>query len=361
MHTRAIGSWGMMAAAAAVACAVAPPIVGLAQTGAPRATAGKPVKAPWTTPRMPWGDPDISGVFTNKDEQGVPFERPAEFAGRQLVTDEEFAARAERAKRQVETDNSEFDIEHADTSNAGQVGSATSPPPHWLDRARPSRRTSRIVDPQDGRIPTQTPEGQKRLADLAAARARARSGRGPSDSYTDRSLYDRCITRGLPGSMMPVIYGNSYQIVQAPGYVAIRYEMIHEARIIPLDGRSHVSPGVRSYMGDARGHWEGNTLVVETTNFRPESTYQNGNPDAMRLIERFTRTAPDKVEWSVTVNDPTTWTRPWSFEIDLTNDPSQQVLEYACHEGNYAMKNILAGARADEQAGRRPAAEQGER
>jgi len=348
MSNDTIGFAGAVVAAAVLVGAAVAPAAGQA---APKRTTA--AKATWTPPRTPWGDPDISGIFTNKDEQGVPFERPAEFAGRQLVTDEEFAARATRAQRQLETDNSEFDISTADTSNAGQVGSATSPPPHWLDRGKPSRRTSRIVDPPDGRIPTQTPEGQKRIADRAAERARARSGRGPSDSYVDRSLYDRCITRGLPGSMMPVIYGNSYQIVQGPGWVGIRYEMIHEVRVIPLDGRPHTAPSIRSYMGDARGRWDGNTLVVETTNFRPESTYQNANPDAVRLVERFTAVAPDKVEWSVTLNDPTTWTRPWTFEIDLTKDASQQVLEYACHEGNYAMTNILVGARADEKAGRR--------
>jgi hypothetical protein len=355
MHNRFLGAGQAAVAMTVIAWAMATSATGQAQVPAGRTVATKS----WTTPRTPWGDPDISGVFTNKDEQGVPFERPAEFAGRQLVSDEEFAARADRAKKQLETDNSEFDIETADTSNAGQVGSATSPPPHWLDRGKPSRRTSRIVEPQDGRLPPQTPQGQQRMAEAAALRTRLRSGRGPSDSYTDRSLYDRCITRGLPGSMMPVIYGNSYQIVQGPGWVAIRYEMIHEARVIPIDTRSHVSPHLKSYMGDARGHWDGNTLVVETTNFKPETTYQNANPEAMKLVERFTRVSPDKVEWSVTVDDQTTWTRPWTFEIDLTNDPSQQVLEYACHEGNYAMTNILGGARADERAGRRTATDGG--
>jgi len=342
------GSAGAVVVVAGLAWAAVAPLA--AQTAPKRPPAAK---AGWIAPRTPWGDPDISGIFTNKDEQGVPLERPAEFAGRQLVTDEEFSARVTRAQHQLETDNSEFDIATADTSNAGQVGSATSPPPHWLDRGQPSRRTSRIVDPPDGRIPTQTPAGQQRIADRAAERARARNGRGPSDSYVDRSLYDRCITRGLPGSMMPAIYGDSYEIVQGPGWVGIRYEMIHEVRVIPLDNRPHAAPGLRSYMGDARGHWDGNSLVVETTNFKPESAYQNANPDAMRLVERFTMVAPNKIEWSVTVNDPTTWTRPWTFEIDLTKDSTQQVLEYACHEGNYAMTNILAGARADEKAGRR--------
>ena len=149
---------------------------------------------------------------------------------------------------------------------------------------------------------------------------------------------------------MPAIYGNSYQIVQGPGYVGIRYEMIHETRVISLDGRPHVSPTLRSYMGDARGHWEGTTLVVETTNFKDDIAYRGSNVATMRLIEHFKAVAPDKVEWSVTVDDAATWVRPWTFMMNLTKDPTQGVLEYACHEGNYAMTNILTGARADEKA-----------
>ncbi len=338
-------------APAVAAQAPAPPASAAAAPAQPRVPQSA-ARKPWTPPRTPWGDPDLSGTFTNRDEQGVPFERPAEFAGRSTVTDDEFAARAARIQQQLQTDNSEFDIATADTRNAGAVGSATSPPPHWLDRPKPSRRTSMIVDPADGRIPPQTPEGQKRIADRAAERAQARAGHGPADSFIDRSLYDRCITRGLPGSMMPAIYGNAYQIVQGPGWVGIRYEMIHEVRVIPLEPRAHVGSRVRSYMGDARGHWEGNTLVVETTNFRDEASYRGANPDRVRLIERFRRIAPDKVEWSVTVDDPSTWTRPWTFAMDLTQDETQPVFEYACHEGNYAMFNILTGARAEERAGK---------
>ncbi|MEO8258258.1 MAG: hypothetical protein ABI868_13000 [Acidobacteriota bacterium] len=324
-----------------------------AAQSAPGARAARPdARKSWTPPRTPWGDPDVSGYFTNKDEQNVPFERPAEFAGRQTITDEEFAAREERLRQQLRTDNAEFDPATADIRNAGAVGSPTSPPPHWLDRPKPSRRTSMIVDPADGRIPPQTPEGQKRTAERAAAREQARGGRGPADSYIDRSLYDRCITRGLPGSMMPAIYGNAYQIVQGPGWVGIRYEMIHEIRVIPLETRPHVSPRIRSYMGDARGRWDGNTLVVETTNFRDDAAYRGANPEAVRLIERFTRVAADQVEWSVTIDDPTTWARPWTFAMNLTQDDTQPVFEYACHEGNYAMFNILTGARAEEKAGR---------
>ncbi|MGH9145552.1 MAG: hypothetical protein ACRD1Q_02495, partial [Vicinamibacterales bacterium] len=160
-------------------------------------------QATWTPPVTPWGDPDLQGAFTNKDEQGIPFERPAEFADRAVLTEEEFAARTKRATKQLETDNADFDLETADRSNAGQVGSATSPPPHWLDRGKPTRRTSLIVDPQDGRIPSMTPNGRRQMEARVAARNAAR--RGPADSWEDRSLYDRCISRGLPGSMMPAI------------------------------------------------------------------------------------------------------------------------------------------------------------
>jgi hypothetical protein len=191
-----------------------------------------------------------------------------------------------------------------------------------------------------------TPEGQRRAA---AAAARPNVYNTGSDSYEERGLYDRCITRGIPGSMMPAIYGNAYQIHQGAGWVAIRYEMIHEARVIPLDGRAHVSSRLREYMGDARGHFEGDTLVIETTNFRNESAYRGANSQTLRLIERFKPVASDMLEWSVTVDDPSTWTRPWTFAMNLTRkDDSQQPFEYACHEGNYGLANILSAARADE-------------
>jgi hypothetical protein len=205
-----------------------------------------------------------------------------------------------------------------------------------------------VVDPPDGKIPPLTPDGRARQTGRAAARKA--SGRGPADSYTDRSLYDRCISRGLPGSMMPAIYGNSYRITQAPGIVAITYEMIHETRIIPLDGTPHLPPSIRHYMGDARGRWEGDTLIVETITFREETAYRGAHPATLKLIERFTPTAPDKLRWAVTVDDPSTWTRPWTFAMPLTLDDSEQLFEYACHEGNYAMVNILGGARAEEKA-----------
>jgi hypothetical protein len=160
-------------------------------------------------------------------------------------------------------------------------------------------------------------------------------------------LYDRCITRGMPSSMMPAGYGSYYDITQSPSSVAIRYEMVHETRVIPLDGSPHVSGAIRQYMGDARGHWEGDTLVVETANFRAETAPQRAS-DAVRMTERFRRVSPDRVEWLVTFEDPETWERPWTFLMPLTRVTGAEVHEYACHEGNYGMHNILSGARADE-------------
>ena len=289
-------------------------------------------------PRTPWGDPDLQGNYTNLWEAGTPFERPDEFAGRRLedVTGEELAKIRRAIQERTRTEQL-----------AGEIGGTRW---IWLDSHDHAKGSMAwfVVDPPDGRIPPLTPEGRARQA--ARAEARKKSGRGPADSYTDRSLYDRCISRGVPGSMMPAIYGNSYQIVQAPGFVVIRYEMIHEARVIPLDGSSHLPATIRGYMGDARGRWEGDTLVVETTNIRDEIAYRGSNAATLKLVERFTRTAPNKVRWSVTVEDPSTWTRPWTFAMPLTQDENEPLVPYECHEGNYAMSNILSGARAEEAA-----------
>ena len=287
-------------------------------------------------PRTPWGDPDIQGTYTNTYENGTPLERPEQFSGRKLsdVTREELVA----IRRQIQE------------RTIGAFQGPIHAPDHWwqdnlyLDRGS---QAWLITDPEDGKIPPLTPEAQRRnAARIAAQKA---SGRGPADSYTDRSLYDRCITRGYPGSMMPAIYGNQYEIVQAPGWVAIRYEMIHETRIIPLDGRPKIGDDIRHDMGAARGRWEGDTLVVETTNFKERSVYRNANPERLKIIERFTRIAPDKVRWSVTIDDPTTWTRPWTFSLPLTAD-ANPVPHYECHEGNYGLPNILSAARAEEAA-----------
>jgi hypothetical protein len=208
-----------------------------------------------------------------------------------------------------------------------------------------------VVDPEDGKIPPILPAARARIAALPRTGS---FGNGPFNSHEDFSLWDRCITRGMPGSMLPGQYGNSYQIVQGPGFVAIRYEMVHDTRVIPLiPSTGSVGTGIRSDMGFARGHWEGNTLVVETTNFKGRSAYRNANADTLKVVERFTRTAADKIEWRVTVEDASTWSRPWTFSIPLTMNDQEAVLEYACHEGNQAIRNILNAARVAESSGTR--------
>jgi len=291
--------------------------------------------------RTPWGDPDLQGTYTNKYEQGTPFERPAEFEGRRIedISKEELAELLKERQDEVL-----LRTVLAGGDPAGNLGG----PLHWQDfyDVQKGSRPWFVIDPPEGRIPPTTPEYRARQA----ARQAARRGRGPADSWIDRSLYDRCITRGLPGSMMPVIYGNSYEIVQAPGVVAIRYEMVNEVRVIPLDGRPHVGGAIKGHMGDARGYFDGNALVIETTNFRDESVYRGASPERLKLIERFTPVGNNKLEWRVTVDDPTTWTRTWTFAMPLTLNQDERIMEYACHEGNRAMANILSAARAEERA-----------
>ena len=289
-----------------------------------------------------WGDPDLQGTYTDKDENGIPMEKPQQFQGKTLeeVDDSELADIVR--ERQQRAAASAAGIGGADTG-AGPV--------HWYEHydAKNSRAWL-VLDPADGRIPALTPAAQQRQA----ARAAARGARGNADSYEDRSLYDRCITRGIVGSMLPVIYGNSFQFVQGPGYVAIRYEMIHETRVVPLTPRPRIGSKLHTFMGDPRGHFEGNTLVVETTNFTDRTALGvNGggvpHSDRLRLVERFTPLSRTTIEWKVTVDDPDTWVKPWTFALNLTKDPGQPVFEYACHEGNYAIKNILSAARAEEK------------
>jgi hypothetical protein len=304
----------------------------------------------WTPPKTSWGDPGLEGTWTSDDQYGVPFERPAKFGTRKTLTEQELA---ERVK---EDELLQSSIESGDRPNAGswahQKGvDAAAVPANWVEFARrASRQTSLVVDPPDGRIPPLT-DAAKSLAAAAAAR------RGqPPGSWLDLTMYDRCITRGVAGSIFPVIYGNGTQFIQSKGLVAIRYEMIHETRIVPLDGRPHAPASLRSYMGDPVGHWEGNTLVVETTNFIGGHVSVGGNGAAgppysedLRLVERFTRTADKTIQYEVTITDPKTYTAPWTVAFPITREPGYQIFEYACHEGNYAMHNRLSAARADER------------
>jgi hypothetical protein len=344
-----------------------------------------PVAKSWTPPKTPWGDPDIQGTYTSDDCIGTPMNRPANFGDRLYLTEQELAQRESAIARQAEADKQEF-------VTAGQRVTV-NPPGHWGERARrPCRQTSLVIDPPNGQTPDLTPEARGRrgqrngggdaLAPQAApapqpqaqgqrgaAGARGGGGFGANNdpanqpaSWENFSFYIRCITRGLAGSILPVIYGNGQQIVQAPGYVTILEEMVHEARVIPLDGRPHASPNVRTYMGDSRGHWESNTLVVETTNFLPNKTGigLNGGgvstSDALKLTERFTKVDPNTINYELTIDDPKTYTRPWKVGFPITQEAGYSNFEYACHEGNYAMFDSLSGARAIEKAAAEEAA-----
>ena len=334
MVTRCIAA-GLVVAACAALASTGAHLHGQAArpTAAPPSTATRPAYA---APRTPWGDPDLQGSYTNSDESLIPMERPDTLAGKTLdqISDEELERlREQRSQNRIEADKQRWELRS---------------PLHWFENHEPKNsRAWLVVDPPDGKIPQVTAEAKAR----ATALAQARRGRGEADSYEDRSLYDRCISRGLPGSMMPAIYGNSYQIVQGPGYVAIGYEMVNEMRVIPLDGRAHLPGTIRSYMGDARGHFDGDSLVVETTNFNGRVPFR-GSSERLRVVERFTPRAARTVEWSMTLDDPATWPRPWTFAMNLTQ-VDEPPFEYACHEGNYAMRNILGIARAEEAAGKR--------
>ena len=289
-----------------------------AQTAAPR--------KPWSAPRTAWGAPDLQGVFTSDDARSVPMQRPPQFGERRLLTDEEFA---ERKRRDDETRG---DTRAGAGTFVGEVGTRTV------------RQTSLVVDPPDGRTPALTADAQARAAAIAILRNRL------PQTWEDRSISDRCITRGILAAM-PALYGNGLRIVQTPGHVAISYEMIHETRIVPLDGRPHLPKNVRLYMGDPRGRWDGDTLVVDTTNFSDKTVVgQNQTSERLHVIERFTRVGADTIQYEATIEDPKTWTRPWTVTVPLSTQPGYQIFPYECHEGNFALRNILSAARAEEKA-----------
>jgi hypothetical protein len=297
-------------------------------------------------PRTPWGDPDLQGTWPGTDYVGVPMTRSPELGERNWLNEEEYLEEVARRERQALSDTAEFELEDAASTPGGAVGGPVSPPPHWLERGEPQYQASLIVDPPNGQYPA-------RVDGDAGGGFGGGFGTNRADSYLDRSNYDRCITRGIAGSILPVIYNNGNQIFQAPGYVAIRNEMIHETRIIPLDGRDHADDEIRMWMGDSRGHWEGDTLVIETRNLNDQTSIRvngGGRPidENAVLTERLTRVADDVILYSMTVDDPTTWEAPWTLQFPWRLDNDYGMFEYACHEGNYAMFNILSGARAEE-------------
>jgi hypothetical protein len=288
----------------------------------------------WTAPKTPWGHPDIEGTWTSDGVIGIPLARPDQFAGRAELTDEEYAAKVKRDEQTRE--RAENAVGSFRNDNA------------WLVKS--FRQTSLIVD-GDGKIPPLTPDAEKRRA----TRDRGTFGEGPFEKPEDFTNYDRCITRGIVGSVLPVVYGNGNRIMQTPNEVVISYEMVHDTRVIPLDGRPHLNSSVRQYMGDSRGHWEGNTLVVETTNLTDKTSIGlNGNglrhSADMKIVERFTRTASDELRYEIFINDPKTYVRPFTIVVPLISPPGFRLLPYDCHEGNYMLGNVLSGERAEDKA-----------
>ena len=299
--------------------------------------ASLPAAKNWTGPHTPDGQPDLQGLWTNATI--TPLERPKELTGKEKFTEQEAA---EYEKRVLEETNKD----RRDGSPEADVGRAYNDA--WWDRGTkvvPTLRTSIVVDPPDGKVPALTAEAQKAASARAAVLQRLPAG------PEDRGLPERCIlwpTAGPP--MLPSAYNNNYQILQTPGYVVIFIEMIHDVRIIPLDGRPHLPGHIRQWMGDPRGHWEGNTLVVDTTNFSGKNPFR-GSDGNLHLIERFTRIDPDTILYRFTVDDPTAFTKPWTVSIPLTR-LDEQIYEYACHEANYAMSGMLKAARIEETGGK---------
>ncbi len=283
----------------------------------------------YATPRTPWGEPDLQGIWTGNAAHGIPLERPAEAAENETLTPEQAAARRERGTLRSIWG---YEREWRDTT-LGYVKSA------------PSTQVAMVIDPPDGRLPALTAKGQERAATALDARAYRRLAEGPEDLST----YVRCITRGLPGMMMPGVYNNGLQIVQSPGYVAIQKEMIHETRVIPTAARPHLGSDLKQWLGSSRGRWEGDTLVVDVTGFNGRASYR-GSDENLKLVERYRRVGPDTLEYQFTIDDPTIWTSPWTGMFRFVKDDTQyELVEYACHEGNYGMTNILSGARAKEK------------
>jgi hypothetical protein len=290
-------------------------------------------RRPYVPPRTPWGDPDIQGMWPSGSMTGVPFERPESLGDRSELTDEEFS----RREKAVEVQR----------TGSFVIGA-------WGEPGRAQRQTSLIVEPRNGRLPPMTPEGERRSRFLRSSWQDIWF-----DNVSDLDTWDRCITRGLLPSMLPAQYSNGIQIHQSPGYVVIRNEMIHENRIIPLDGRPHVGARITSYMGDSRGHWEGTTLVVETTNFNGRTAATNpgttGSPqqnniptsEQMNIVERLTRTSPDTIQYEATVRDPVVFVAPYKVSYPLKYEPDYQLFEYSCHDGNYALKNLITGSQAE--------------
>jgi hypothetical protein len=293
--------------------------------------AGPPIK--YAVPRTPWGDPDLQGVWSSDDTSGIPLSRPANLGENLYQTDEQWAARQKQTEQGIQNALNAIGTFRGDYAR------------------RAFRQTSLIVDPPDGRTPAFTPAAEKRRA----PRDRGTFGDGPFETPEDFTMYDRCITRGIVGSVLRVVYGNGNRVVQAPGMVVISYEMIHDTRVIYTDGRPHVSQGIRQLLGDSRARWEGDELVVETTNLTDKTSIGlNGNglrhSDKMVITERFKRVAEDVIQYQITIDDPVTYVRPFTLSLPLTPLEGNILLPYDCHEGNLALMQSLSAERAEDRA-----------
>ncbi|HVG54789.1 MAG TPA: hypothetical protein VM846_10180 [Vicinamibacterales bacterium] len=320
----------------------------------------------YRVPKTPWGEPDLQGIYNGNDLQGIPFQRAESLGTRTVLNDDEFRQRVAQRDQQVANDNSdEFELDRAEEfeKRFGTVGGAVSPPPHWLERSRNvSRVASYLIDPPNGRMPAMTAEAQKAQQERnAVAQERRRLLNGIEANWTtDRSNYDRCISLGLQGSTTPKIYNSGNRIVQGPGWLAFSNEMIHETRVIPTDGRKNVGAGIKSWMGNSVGRWEGDTLVVETRGLNAQSLIQNAVlSDVGVITERFTLADANTLDYRMTVNDPKNWVAPWTMRMPIPREDDYGFYEYGCHEGNYAMINLLSGSRAEEKR-RAEAAARGE-
>jgi hypothetical protein len=341
MNQRFLTSTGGLPVVIAVALLAPVPVAAQSESSAAKTTAKAET---WTLPRTADGQPDLQGVWDYRTI--TPLERPRELGTKAFFTDEEAVNFEKQENRRQNRDL-------IDPETGGLMYPPGGVVPYnefWYDRGTKivgTKRTSLIVDPPDGRLPALTPEGQKKAELRAAEQRDTQLGQPHADSWEDRPLQERCLVGLNAGPpMTPGAYNNNFQLFQTPQYVVMLNEMIHDARIVPLDGHPHLS--IRQWKGDSRGHWEGNTLVVDTTNFKRETSLPGSSANT-HLIERFTRTDANTLLYEFTVDDPTTWTRPWTAVVPTTKS-EDPIYEYACHEGNYATRSILAGARVEEKA-----------
>ncbi len=328
-------------AAGVVAAGMALTAYGMTAMGAePTHSPSEPAKTDYVPPKTAWGDPDISGMWPVAHLQGTPFQRPDKFGDREWLNDEEFAEQDKRQKQFADRYNQEI--------KNNKIGMG-----HWAEIGEATRRTSLLVLPRDGHLPPMTELGKERSAKMRSSYQDI-----TWDSPADFDSWDRCVSRGIPASMFPFMYNNGIQVMQAPGYVVIRLEMVHEARVIPLGNMPAPPSKLLQWMGVSRGHWEGNTLVIETTNIQPGASMlnvgtigsrsRNNMPvsDKMKIVEKLIPTGPDTIDYRITVTDPENYTGSWTADLPWVRDSSYRMYEYACHEGNDMIRNYITSSRA---------------